>query len=1110
MKSLFSLVFFVVLLFPAAAQTDIYIDSHDIAAQGMAFVISREYTKAIAQFEQISPNDTNYTLAQLEMVLSHFELNHDSTVVQMCNKGIAWDGEWDHLFREYLIESLTRLKDSSALKQIVLAQRRYPFNEDFILLEATALQKWGRYDESATVLQNLILRNPFNKNAHYFLGQMMADKGDFIRATLSLESFLMLSAESNVKTSAALVMLSNIFKNKHDVTIKNAKKNNLFKDEEELMESGLALKDGYQSEAPLDDPIVRQSDVLMKNLTFQKGSNDFWMNLYVPFFVKVKEQGMIRAYTYQFLSFLDHKELQKGVKKFAVEIEKFRTFATAYFEKINEVSTIVVLGKSVTAPKYYDAGNMLSTGKKNGDTRSGTWYFFYESGALESVLSYDNAGNKVDSAYDFYSDGKIKTRAFYVADLLEGKYSEYYANGELKTQLFYKGDSLDGLQKTYYANGAMKESIDFKNGQRHGSDVEYDNAGNKETELWYSQGELEGVQKGFYPGAILKSEVPYKAGLREGAALFYHKNGKLSSKGKYLAGKALGPWEDYFSNGKMERSYFFNAQEQMADSVCTFYTNGKVESKTLFNKEGVKEGNARFYSCKGKLLSEFNYKKDLLKSYSYYSPQGTLLSAGNKTMLNYDDYGHLSSKGEFKNGKRIGRWEFYYPNGEISAIGTYTIAGDFDGLYENYYQSGVVKDRSYYNNGMLNGRYTSYHENGRVKSEGWYKEGQNAGQWMWYYSNGMPEQKSYFTNGETTGELEDYNADSTLDYVRKYKDGHFQSIHYYDAQGKLTAAVDTKNGNGTFTYMGENNVVEYQRSYQYSVLHGKAKKILKNGILLAEENYVHGVLDGPQSYRYPNGQISLQANYIFGDEQGTWKYFNEDGSLSLERHYSFGNLCDSSLWYFPSGSLQTKKHYNDMGQESGLSTWYYENGKIKKESDNAFNEREGWTTDYDPQGRVICKRFFENGNTAFVKGLAANGKDSLFYDVYKQSDSLTTYYDSGKPALSCRYDKGLLQGQYIKYFYNGNILEVANIEHDFANGKSTDYYANGKMMQQENYICNTQHGQQLSYFENGILQKDEGRYMGNLHGTMKAYNKAGTLLVDAEYRHGMLVKNNMK
>jgi antitoxin component YwqK of YwqJK toxin-antitoxin module len=199
-----------------------------------------------------------------------------------------------------------------------------------------------------------------------------------------------------------------------------------------------------------------------------------------------------------------------------------------------------------------------------------------------------------------------------------------------------------------------------------------------------------------------------------------------------------------------------------------------------------------------------------------------------------------------------------------------------------------------------------------------------------------------------------------------------------------------------------------------------------------------------------------------------------------------------------------------MGQESGLSTWYYENGKVQKESENAYNEREGWTIDYDPQGRIICKRFFEHGNTVLVKGLAANGKDSLFFDAYKQSDSLTTYYDNGKPALSCRYEKGFLQGYYTKYFYDGNILEKANIDLDVANGKSTDHYANGKIMQQENYICNTQHGQQLSYYENGILQKDEGRYMGNLHGTMKAYNKLGALLVDAEYRHGMLVKNNLK
>ncbi len=43
--------------------------------------------------------------------------------------------------------------------------------------------------------------------------------------------------------------------------------------------------------------------------------------------------------------------------------------------------------------------------------------------------------------------------------------------------------------------------------------------------------------------------------------------------------------------------------------------------------------------------------------------------------------GGLSGKGLFKNGKRYGKWQFYYRNGKPKAIGKY-VAADLDGHWE--------------------------------------------------------------------------------------------------------------------------------------------------------------------------------------------------------------------------------------------------------------------------------------------------------------------------------------------------------------------------------------------------------------------------------------------
>ncbi|MCX6183044.1 MAG: hypothetical protein NT150_14080 [Bacteroidetes bacterium] len=1110
MRIFLSALFLGSFLLPTYAQNKVWTDSRDHLIEGVSLFTANEYEKAIAEFQEISSNDTNYILAQLEQALCYTELKNDSMVVKICRSALPVDNKWDHLFRQYLIESLVHLKNDEAYEQIAMAKRKYPFNEDFILEEVVANNAWEKYDQSIAVLQKLIQQNPFNRNAHYYLGKIKADQGDYVRATISLETFLMMSSVNNAKTAAALQILSNIFSNKQEVTIKNAKKDKLFKDAEELMESKLALKAAYKTDAPLDDPIVRQTDVLIKNLEFKKGSNDFWMDFYVPFLIKVKEKGMLRGFTYQFLSFLDYKVVQDGVKKFKPEVDKFLTFASEYFDEILNKAPVTVQGKTVVLDKGYEDDCLVSMGKRDGEKYVGTWYFFYPEGALQQILHYTDAGVKTDTVFDYYIDGRVKDWFIYKNGVVEGRNMEYYPTGVLKSDLLFVADSLEGPQKIYFANGAPKEIMDFKKGQRHGPATEYTNTGEIDMELNYKEGSYDGLQKVYFPGKILKTDVYYKDGERDGLFISYHKNGKLFSKGNYKAGTPVGKWEEFFSNGKPQRVYTLNEKGDYIDSLMTYHHNGQLATVTHYNAKGLKEGLDINYSPSGKLMSIFIYKKDAIKSWKYFSANGKELAAGTKTLTNYNEYGNIDSKGPIKKGFRVGRWEFYYPNGEISAIGMYNDLGELEGTYEEYYKGGVIKSKTTYQKDQFTGPYIAYFPNGKVETEGWYVNGQHVGEWTWYYINGKPKQRNYYIDDEVNGIIENWNPDSTLDYTRKYDEHLFQSITYYDANNKERIKLETKHGNGTFNYESENALMDVHRTYKYGVIDGKVTTTTKKGTVIHDENYVHGNLHGKQVYRYANGQVLREVEYIHDDEHGTWKYYFEDGTISLLRHYSYGQLSDSSVWYYPSGTPRVKEYYNDMGQVTGILTWYFDNGKVKKKSNYAFGERDGWTYDYDPEGRLIYSRWFENGNVVFAKGLAANGKDTLTFNTYERSMDVTVYYDNGKVALSAHYENGMLQGPWHKYFYNGNVMEEDVMFQDESNGESTDYYSNGKIMDKENSYMGQLQGLQLYYYDNGQLREEESDCIGINVGEHKVYNKMGVLIVHEEFRQGMVIKNYIK
>ena len=87
--------------------------------------------------------------------------------------------------------------------------------------------------------------------------------------------------------------------------------------------------------------------------------------------------------------------------------------------------------------------------------------------------------------------------------------------------------------------------------------------------------------------------------------------------------------------------------------------------------------------------------------------------------LRYIDDNHTQNKvrcvGWEEDGKRFGKWLFYYPNGVICLISTYNSDGNQDGQFLEFYESGVLGVCGQFENGKESGIWVGWHENAKIR-----------------------------------------------------------------------------------------------------------------------------------------------------------------------------------------------------------------------------------------------------------------------------------------------------------------------------------------------------------------------------------------------------------
>lgn len=168
----------------------------------------------------------------------------------------------------------------------------------------------------------------------------------------------------------------------------------------------------------------------------------------------------------------------------------------------------------------------------------------------------DMAGTEKKIVY--FDDGKtVRQTIGYKDGKRHGYTREFYRNGVLKARQFYVNDSLDDTSAIYYPDGKLQSLQVYKNKRKHGCWKEYNKEGKLYSEIFFKNGFLDSTSSNYtYRTGRLLTRVTYKRGRKNGLEERYYANGKPLSRMQYDDGRPCPGLKEWADNGKEIRNDF--------------------------------------------------------------------------------------------------------------------------------------------------------------------------------------------------------------------------------------------------------------------------------------------------------------------------------------------------------------------------------------------------------------------------------------------------------------------------------------------------------------------------------------------------------------------------
>lgn len=1066
------------------------INSGELISEGLKFHDAGKYKEAIQLYKKIPRNDTNYVRALYELSYSLVADSNFKEALSTCDLGLRKDNSGYELDFMVLKASIVddQGENEKALHMYDSALMKYASSQSLMLNKAVCLIRLKRKDEAEELLQKLVLINPYYSSAHFRLGQLALQKGQIVPAMMCFFTYLLMAPEGSYSNSC-IKILDGISKMTDDATEfvanrKTASEGN-FALVEQIVTSKIALDKNYRILASLDDPIIRQLQVMMEKLQYEDDNPDFYMQYYVPYLKAIFEKDYFEPSVYTAFSAVNIEKIHEYLKKNSKEVTKA---ANLINEQLNLIRTTRELNyqKRLTAnPVYhFDDGVLLAKGEMTGDKTTGHWEFYYKNGNLKTVGDYNNDGKREGTWTYYFENGKLNGIDNWKNGIQEGEDITYNKDGVIITKAHYANGKLNGEKGSYYAIGNLYSVSTFSDGVEKGSYKRYFPSGRLKIDASADDGQYDGPYKSYFENGKPEFVLTYAKGKFNGLYKSYYDNGQLEFQANYTNGEANGDAITYHRNGKLKRKATY--VDNLIDGDELQYNDEDVLIQKANYKKGKAQGVTEYYDDDGKLYSTFQFDNDKLKLAKYFDKKGNVISTSEReskqiALNDYNAEGFRTSYVVYNDkGEKQNTDSFFYNSGKLKEVNFYK-NGLLNGITTGYYSSGAKQYEISFKDDKKDGLTVNYYPNGKIQSLGWYSDGDQNGDWVDYNEKGNTTFYGTYLNNDYYGTTQSFFANGALDDETEYISGWVSALHQFDSNGKEINVIKLTNGTGKYRGVFFNGKTRFEGNYLQGELHGTFTNYFIDGSVETVRSYDHGFMNGDYKDYYYGGQLYSEGKYEMGKKTGLWKAYYKSGKIMREEMYVDGDL-------------------------DGISIYYFENGKVEKEAYYKKGLRHGSNKRFAQDGQLANIIYYKHDVPVSYTYNNKNGQMLAPITIKGGSAKIISYYSNGNKSAEMEYADGKLTGPFKLYFPDGKLYyEEEKLVNGLINGKLAEYYPSGAVRSTYHYLLDNADGPYKEYYENGKLKEEANFYNGYNNGPRKFYDNNGKLILTLNYYYGLIL-----
>lgn len=320
------------------------------------------------------------------------------------------------------------------------------------------------------------------------------------------------------------------------------------------------------------------------------------------------------------------------------------------------------------------------------------------------------------------------------------------------------------------------------------------------------------------------------------------------------------------------------------------FTSTSLLAQTLnqTDENGLKQGQWKKLHKNGKTRYEGKFEDGKpVGLFRYYYPNGDLMATNNHlsngTVANhvYHKNGKIKAKGVFRMQHKDSLWQ-YFNETEILILEETYVLDTLNGSQKAYYENGQLAEEVNYKMGVKHGVWNKFFEGGEPWVEASYIDGNLDGKFVMYSDKNKREIQGVYDEGIRTGTWLMFNPNGTVRTQDVYKDGVLAKQIPQD---------------GEFTEYYENEIPKSVYNYKRGKKQGEFKEYYNAGEWVRVEKTPTRPGEDTEMIEELRGtQLKVQGWYNNDQLNGKVTYYNEDGSVERVEVWENGEKMSTIDW----------------------------------------------------------------------------------------------------------------------------------------------------------------------------------------------------------------------